>query len=112
MDHERKAMLGKQRRGGGAVRQIQLYEFEILGAGELRQPRFLQLRIVIRRQIIHTDDVTAVRHQTARHMKPNEAGGAGDKNGIYSRHGSTPSDLCLRSNLDFMSITATLLKHA
>ena len=83
MDRVRKAILAKQRRGGCAIRQIQLYEFEILGARELGQPRFLQLRIVIRRQIIHADDVAAVRHQTARDVKTDKAGSAGDKNGIY-----------------------------
>ena len=59
MDHERKAMLGEQGRGGGAIRQIQPHEFEILGARELLQPRFLQRRIVIRREVIDADHVAA-----------------------------------------------------
>ena len=89
-------MLGKQRRGGGTVRQIQPHELEILGARELLQPRLLQLRIVIRRQIIDADHLAAGLHQTARDVKTDEAGGAGDQNGIYSCHGTMPSGFAYR----------------
>jgi hypothetical protein len=68
----------------GAVRQIKLHEFEILGAGELRQPRFLELRIVIRRQIIDADDVAALFHQSPRDVKADKAGSAGDEYGMLS----------------------------
>src|SRR5476651_213680 len=82
MDNERKAMLGEQRRGGSTVRQIQPHELEILGAREFLQPRLLELRVVVRREIVNADDVAAGLHQTARDMKTDEAGGAGDENEI------------------------------
>src|SRR5665647_182838 len=110
MDDERKAMLGEQRRGGGTVRQIQPNKLEILGAGELPQPRLLELRVVVRREIVNADNVTAGLHQTARDVKTDEAGGAGDENGIYSCHGTMPSGFCLPPSLDFTPITARLLQ--
>src|SRR5450756_527251 len=64
MDDERKAMLGEQRRGGGTVRQIQPNKLEILGAGELPQPRLLELRVVVRREIVNADNAVSYTHLT------------------------------------------------
>ena len=64
MDDEWKAVLGEQRRGGGPVRQIQPHELEILGIGKLLQPSLLQLRIVVRRQIVDANHLAARLHQS------------------------------------------------
>ena len=108
MDDEGKTMLGEQGRSGGAVRQVQAHEAEILGAGELAQPRLLQLRIVIGREIVDADHLAARLDETARDMKADEASGAGDEDGVHSRHRSMPSGFCPRLSLDFTSRTMPL----
>ena len=99
MDDKRKAVLGEQRRGGGAVSEIELHEFEILRAGELLEPCFFELRVVIGREIVDADDFAANIHQPARDVEADEAGSAGDQNGIYRRHRSMPSGFCPRSSV-------------
>ena len=108
MDHQREAMRGEQSCGSSAIRQIQPHEFEILGACQLPQPRFLQRRIVIRREVVDADHVAAGLHQMTRDMKSDEAGRAGDENGIYSRHRSMPSGFGPRLRLDVMPGTVSL----
>ena len=68
------------------------------GLCELGAPRLLQRRIVIRRHVVDADHRAALRKQPPRHMKADEAGGAGDQDRvvvIHSRHSSMPSGLLL-----------------
>ena len=108
MDDMGKAVTLEQRGHALAVGEIELGELEAVELGELREPRLFQLGIVVVVDVVEADHGLAVLQQPPRHMKPDEPGGTGDENGIYSRHRSMPSGFCSRASRDFTSKTVPL----
>ena len=94
MHDMRKFVVLEQRRRRVAVGEIELDEVEMVGLREFGAPRFLQRGIVIGRHDVDADHAAALRQQPPRHMKADEAGGAGDEDRCashHSRHSSIPA---------------------
>ncbi len=105
MHDVREAVFGEQRRHAVTVGEIELNELEVLQFLQLVAPRFLELRIVVGVQVVEADDRAAVLQQALGHVEPDEAGRAGDENGLYRRHRSIPFGFCARSSFDLTSST-------
>jgi len=65
------------------VGQINFSEGEARRFLQLREPIALQRHVVIGAHIIEADDCAALRQQTLRQVKADEARGAGDENGCH-----------------------------
>src|SRR5258707_12224027 len=63
---------------------------------EIVEARLLERRIVIGVEIVKTDDVAAIRRETARDMEPDESRGARDEDRLI-RHRRIPSSESLRA---------------
>ena len=57
-------------------------ELEAGQIGELGEPRLFQFRIVIGVDIVETDDAPSIAQQPARDVEADEAGRAGDEDGL------------------------------
>jgi hypothetical protein len=79
VDDPIEARLGKEPIHPGAVREIELGEAEALLRQEAIEPRLLELRVVVRIQVVEPDDLIAAVEQTMRSEAADEAGGAGDE---------------------------------
>src|SRR5579885_1143403 len=102
----RKAVLGKEPRHPGAVREVELDEAKTLELCELGEPRLFQLGIIVGIQIVEPDHSASLLRQTAGDVITDESGGAGNEDGIvYSRHRSISSGLQRRSSRDLTSTT-------
>ena len=86
MDDHRKTVVRKQRLHRAAIGKIEFLETEIGLAFQDFETRLLQLRIVIVVDDIETDDVAAVRQQTLRNVKPDEAGGTRHEYRVVGHH--------------------------
>ena len=78
-------MPGEQRRDAGAISEIELVELEVGKLGEFLQARQLEGRVVIGVEIVETDHDATLAEQVARGVEADEAGRAGDENGL-ARH--------------------------
>ena len=74
-------------RPGRADRSAELDETETIALLEFREPRFLQVRIVLRRQIINTYYRLALGKHCRGNMKSDKSGSAGSKRGTPTHHG-------------------------
>ena len=87
-----KLLRRKQRLDRAPLGEIELDEAKSGLACELLQPRFLERRIVVRRKVVDTDDTAPCLNEAARHMRADEAGGAGHQHRLVRRHAvSIPS---------------------
>src|SRR5579863_279074 len=73
--------------GGHAclITQIELAERESRLTLKLCQAGLFQPHIIIRIQVVEPDDLVAAREQPAADVKPDESGGAGDKNSDHKQ---------------------------
>src|SRR5712675_2957969 len=89
MHHLGEAVLGEQRRHADTVGEIEPDETKRRGLCELVEARLLERRIVIGVEIVETNDVAAIRGETARDMEADESRGAGDEDRLI-RHRRVP----------------------
>src|SRR3974390_171409 len=108
MHHVLEAMLCEQRCHAVALCEIEPDKRKARQLFELSQAGMLQRRIVVRIDIIDSDRRPTLFQQTARDMIADEPSRAGDENGTYRRHRSTPSGLLARSSRDLTSSTMPL----
>ena len=82
VDHPARPRGGEQ--GGDAVAVSQVQRMMVIGGVGLKlgQARLLQRRIVIGVEVVQADDALAPLQQTPGGVKADEAGGAGDQDGI------------------------------
>ena len=76
VDHDGKPMPRKQFRNRNAIRQVQSLELKALVVAENIEPRGLQLRIVIRIQVVDPYDAVTGLKQSLRHVESDEARGS------------------------------------
>jgi hypothetical protein len=77
-----KAFCGEQFRHRIAIGDVHLLEPEARRCLELGNASRFQAGIIIRIEIVETDDVIALRQQATSDMHADEAGRAGDQNGL------------------------------
>lgn len=91
MDHALRPMFGEQLFDRPLIVEIALHEREALILLKLRQPRLLQIDVVIGAEIVEADDLVTPIEQRARRVNSDKAGGAGDEDfhegGIYLKGG-------------------------
>src|ERR1700716_4367981 len=90
MHHMGEAVLGEQRRHADTGGEVEPDETKRRRLCELVEARLLERRIVIGVEIVETEDVAAIRGETARDMESDESGGAGDEDRLI-RHRRVPS---------------------
>src|SRR5205085_1501862 len=79
MDHALRLHLFEEAIGRVAIGEIELLETEArAGREQLAQTRFFQRDVVVAIEAVDADDSVAALEQTARHMRSDETGGAGD----------------------------------
>src|SRR5712672_1862103 len=76
MDHVRKTVIGEQCGDAVAVGEIELVKAKFVVAREFREPRLLELGVVIGIEVIDSNDVASILQQTPRNMEANKSGGA------------------------------------
>ena len=81
-----KPVLGKQRRQGATIGNIDRFEAKASPALELCQPGLLEPNIIIGVEIVETDNRPAPFEQTTRDMEPDEASGPRHQNRFEFRH--------------------------
>src|SRR5204863_273551 len=77
--HDVEASLGEHLRHRGAIGDVDAVEGEALPLAEQREPRFLQLRIVVVVDDVEADDLVAALEQLRGGVEADEPGGAGDQ---------------------------------
>src|SRR3977135_2416574 len=90
MHHMGEAVLGDQRRHADTVGEVEPDETKRRRLCELVEARLLERRIIIGVEIVETDDIAAIRGETARDMEADESRGAGDED-RFIRHRRVPS---------------------
>ena len=76
--HALRPVCGENALYRGAVGQVCMHVGVVGMVGEARQPRLLQVHIVVVRQIVDAGDLVAAREQAHGEVGANEPGGTGD----------------------------------
>ena len=86
MDHDRKPVAREQMWNCDAIRHIQVFEPKAGIASQNVQPGRLQLRIIIRIEIVEPDNAMAGPKQSLRHVESNEASGSRYQDWLIRHH--------------------------
>ena len=86
---------GKERRHGGAIGDIKLFEPEAAQVFEFSQPRSLEPNVVIAAQVVETDHRATLVEQATRDVETDKTGGSGHQNRFVIRHGAHAAQMLI-----------------
>src|SRR5207248_2727808 len=97
VDHTLELLPGEELRDPRVIGQIQLDETEFRMRCQAREPRLLELDVVVLVEVVETDDLIAPRQEALRGMESDESGRAGDEDLHRRPSTAAAGNTCLTS---------------